>query len=883
MNSNNTGRGFDFSSTAAAYSSQASSSQSPGALYFGGSTHSPALGPESDSYDPAQAAAVAAASTHHQLFMVANLAQQQAIRQLAAANNSNSSNTYNNSNYYFAAPSAATATTRQAQHDFSNLNSHLSGANHGTAFTGMDLLTGNNQKNSYNFSRSLGCPNSPGAAAALTLTNRSEQHQRQQQQQQHSTHRRQSSLDELLLMHPSIMAGFPLDSFPLTNVFSSSANGPRPDLASSLSSNMMTLIHNQDYNNNLFDGSLERIQLEVSSISLEKMSGNEVISRVRERVDDVLTKYIPCVEFLVQCQQDLRKGVEFATQRRQAPYSRSRSAQNMTAKQFYISYVEPLPQSFQRTNQFKMDHKSLNEAVEDLQKLLQDSKRSVQLGCEAVKSNFLGGMKEGKSWGLRKWLSKHGDALRVCTDLECILHACQKLSKDEDTTRRLAELLRPLAKRVLDRLRSDIPVSYQQHSTAHPYLPFFHRLEAALRSVSNFDPDDDDVICLDSDDDDEVVVEEVKSSSKMMGTSAVQRNPSPIKKRKRHESAVEIDDEPEPKIQREKERQKKFPQNYIGYEDNSSSGESDSEDIIQIIDLAAETNDFTSGEWTCASCSMMNAAMCTNCLACGQERELAQIPAMDDFGLQSRSNSPASFCSSNLLSMNDYNSCDENIKVSKREPLWPVPRDSLTSQQLTANNIADTLDRLSDIFEQHQQSSFRPQHVRCSSFWDDARYASAVRLFGQVLRRNEAVSFLDPVDEDSLIRAGNTPYSHIIKHPLCFRDIATALLGKDLRISRGNSGLLPVHGLSSWNMWDGSHLLQAIDLVFLNALAYEKATDQGKSNHRSLTNKLRKDYWTGVHECVGKHVMQDSERRKRCCPTRRSESSGFVVYKIHEN
>jgi hypothetical protein len=879
MNSNNTGRGFDFSSAAAAYSSQASSSQSPRALYFGGSTHSPALGPDSDAYNPTQAAAVAA--THHQLLMVANLAQQQAMRQLAAGNNSNSHNN-DNGNFYFAAPSAATATTRQAPHGFSNLNSSLSGSNNGAAFTGMELFTENYQSNTHNLPRSSRCPKSPGAASALILTNRDHLHQRQQEQ---SSHRRQSSLDELLFMHPGIMAGLPIDSFPLTNVFSSSANAPRPDLASSLSSNMMSLFQNQENNNNnnLFEESLEKIQLEVSSISLEKMSGNEVIARVRERVNDVLTKYIPCVEFLVQCQQDLRKGVEYATQRRQAPYSRSRSTPNMTAKQFYTAYVEPLPKTFQRNNQFKMDHKSLNDAVEDLQKLLEDAKRNTQLGCEAVKSSFLGGMKEGKSWGLRKWLSKHGDALRVCTDLECILHACQKLSKDEHTTRRLAEILRPLAKRVLDRLRSDIPVSYQQHSTAHPYLPFFHRLEAALRSVSNFDPDDDDVICVDSDDDDEVVVEEVKSSSKMTSTPAVQRNPSPAKKRKRHESAVEIDDEPEPKIRPETERQKTSFKNDIGDDDDSSSGESDSEDIIQIIDLAAETNDFTSGEWTCASCSMMNAAMCSNCLACGKEKELAQIPAMDDFGLQSRSNSPASFCSSNLLTLNGYSSCDENLNVSKREPLWPAPRDSLTSQQQIANSIADTLDRLSDMFEQHQQSSFRPQNVRCSSFWDDFRYASAIRLFGQVLRRNEAVCFLDPVDEDSLIRAGNTPYSHIIKHPLCFRDIATALLGKDLKISRGNSGRLPVNGLSSWNMWDGSHLLQAIDLVFLNSLAYGKATDPGKSSQRSLTNKLRKDYWTGVHECVGKHVMEDSERRKRCCPTRRSESSGFVVYKIHEN
>merc|ERR1740124_904423 len=142
----------------------------------------------------------------------------------------------------------------------------------------------------------------------------------------------------------------------------------------------------------------------------------------------------------------------------------------------------------------------------EIKKLCSDSKRVEYQGCEVMKNTFLGGMKDGESWGLRKWLSKHGGALHICNDLECILRSCQDLERSLETTRKLGERLRPLAQQALERLRNDVPASYQEHSTAHPYLPFFHRLESALKGMANFDPEDDDVICIDDDDE----IEEVK-------------------------------------------------------------------------------------------------------------------------------------------------------------------------------------------------------------------------------------------------------------------------------------------------------------------------------------------------------------------------------------
>ena len=81
-------------------------------------------------------------------------------------------------------------------------------------------------------------------------------------------------------------------------------------------------------------------------------------------------------------------------------------------------------------------------------------------------------------------------------------------------------------------------------------------------------------------------------------------------------------------------------------------------------------------------------------------------------------------------------------------------------------------------------------------------------------------------------------------------------------------------------MWIGKDLLQAIDLVFLNSLAYGNALNQGRSQHRSSTNQLRKKFWSGISEILD---SIDLESRKQSMPTRRAEKSGFVVYKIGES
>jgi hypothetical protein len=642
---------------------------------------------------------------------------------------------------------------------------------------------------------------------------------------------------------------------------------------------------------------MDEIQLQVSAISLAPLSGYEIVTRLRERFQDILYKYIPCVNFLVQCQQDLRKGLEYVTAAQKQFGGRHKPRAD--AKQFFANYIEPLARNFYNDNQHRIDAAALQSAMEGLLQLQNDAIKVERAGCEAIKSSYLGGMKDGESWGLRKWLSRHGGALQVCTDLECIWSAVQQqLERTAAPTRQLAALLRPLAQQVLQRLQKEIPPSYQQHSAAHPYLPFFHRLESALRGLSQFDPDkEDDVICVDDSDDDDVVVE------------VVVRPTHPKKKRARvqKDTAAETSDltrddwagppaaavaakttTPGKRARRKRDLTQRLLRMTNGGNDdddddaNSSSGESEVESIVEIVDIMGETDvggvDGINHDWTCPACSMINVSGETTCLACGEEslfKDLLNFSRLDEFFDGPRGNG------SSFDEYGGVGSSSDSTSASK-SPLWPVPLEQPELLQTAALVIASNLEKMALMFDRNQQSSIRSLRLPEGSFWDGDHYASALRLFAQILRSPESFPFLECVDDDRLIQAGNSPlFSHVIKHPLSLRLIARAILGDELQSTQNSvDGFLSVRGLNNWNMWFGKDLLQAIDLVFLNSLAYGNALNQGKSQYRSSTNQLRKKFWNGITGIV---EGADSERRKQCMPTRRAEKSGFVVYKIGES
>lgn len=648
---------------------------------------------------------------------------------------------------------------------------------------------------------------------------------------------------------------------------------------------------------------LKELKLSVTSLSLEPMTGEELEQRLRGNMHDVLTRYIPCVDFLVQCQQELRKGLEYATQRPRYGGKR-RSSQNMTSTEFFSVYVDQLPKTFYKKNFQSMDQEALEAAYQGLQKLRQDAENSERQGCEAVKSNFLGGMKDGESWGLRKWLSSHGNALIVCTDLECILNAFKKIDGCNESTRKLAAIIRPMAKTAYDRLRNDIPSSYQQRSTAHPFLPFFHRLEAALRGMSTFDPDEDDVICIDdSDAEDDVVVDEVKSVASgfaaMLEFDAKMEKladsevdfasdyESDFHRSKRKAGVIDMVDTPTtPTINKRSET----------IDDDSSSGESDTESVIEIVEtmFVTGTAENTDPDWTCDRCSTRNRGAYVLCQSCG-----AEVPFHTTFDNRNLLKESSLDCDSSVES--SRNSLVQSKRSKKRDarskkhhdeshiiigefvwPLLPLNKNALLNSAFT---MAENLDRLASLFDECKEPMIRPTHIDLGSFWYGGRFADALRLLVDLLRKPESPCFVDHVDEDSLIKAGNPYFSHVIKHPICFREIAAALIhdvetNSTLRAS-SSEGCLPNSGLLKWNMWNGVELLMAVDLVLLNSLAYGKALNQGRSSQRSKTNQIRKDFWNAITSIVANNVKNEKDKKK-FTPTRRSETSGFVVYKINE-
>ena len=285
------------------------------------------------------------------------------------------------------------------------------------------------------------------------------------------------------------------------------------------------------------DPLLEQVSLTVTAVSLTPLSGNEVVRHIRSRTDDVITRFLPCVDFLVNCQQELRQGLQIAQRANAAARSRNvggsggRRGGGMTPRQFHATYVAPLPKRFERTNDGLMAREHLRQAKLTMEQLVRDANAAIPQGCDHVKNAFLGGMRENQSWGLRKWLSKHGGAGSICNDLEEVTRHVKALNKADETTKRLASMLRPIAKQAHDRLKKDVPQAYQEQSSAHPYLPFFHRLEACLKQMATYDPEEDDVICLDLDSSDEEDAVKVVSQSPVKVSSFSHSSSTPVKKR----------------------------------------------------------------------------------------------------------------------------------------------------------------------------------------------------------------------------------------------------------------------------------------------------------------------------------------------------------------
>jgi len=649
-------------------------------------------------------------------------------------------------------------------------------------------------------------------------------------------------------------------------------------------------------------------KLTVSGVSIEPMTAPEIIETVRKGCNDVTSRYLPCVDFLVQCQQELRAGLALATRKRAHRHS---YRDNMTPRQFYKQYLEPLPERFYGKNATIMSLEHLKNATREISDLCGDAKKNEHMGCETIKNTFLGGMRDGESWGLRRWLSKNGGALKSCNDLELIFQALQKLDREAENTRRIANKIRPIAELAHKRLKKEIPSAYQEISSAHPYLPFFHRLESALSGLANFDPDDDDVIIID--DEEEIQKAKQKTGEQKTtdtGTQNGLKRAASDNDFKRIEEILESDTKKckvDLRVGYDKETEDFLAQNASelskevdewmatlnGSQNsesrsttpNNANGDSDCEVLCVMVKPAGGnpmTNNLAaasltqpapaslptktptkkppeSNVWRCGQCTYENSGDRERCLMCESDDEL------DISGAVATANADPLFERRNGQTTAWAN--------ATHEPQHHSAVVSTDDDQNSAHDMATRLEVLAQTYEQGLARQHNQMRVNMDAFWNqDFNYAYILRLLATIMRSPQARMFLEPIDEEELTALGLPEYRSVIKNPLSFRDIYRSIIGnEDLSDGRTRSrkrGHLPGTSLS-WNMKCGIDLLQAMDLVFLNCLAY---FGKERDHYRNETTRLRKMLWDGIYQRVG-----CSDRIN--IPTKRGESSGFVVYK----
>merc|ERR1712176_403000 len=185
-----------------------------------------------------------------------------------------------------------------------------------------------------------------------------------------------------------------------------------------------------------------------------------------------------------------------------------------------------------------------------------------------------------------------------------------------------------------------------------------------------------------------------------------------------------------------------------------------------------------------------------------------------------------------------------------------------------AVELTGSVEKVVDALEAGQD--IRPLSAQdCPDFWSNPtkNFICILRLFQKLISNAASRSFLEPVDVEE--------YHSLVKNPLSFRDIVTALCADDetcvafivdgVRVNR-KKGVLGCASLKRWNMFEGRQLIEAVDLVFLNYLAFV-----GKSEAlvRKDVLKLRSSFWGEIRRCA----LGD----RKNIPMKRKESSGFVI------
>lgn len=647
------------------------------------------------------------------------------------------------------------------------------------------------------------------------------------------------------------------------------------------SSNMPVKQNNQQQQLNN-DNNLN-FELSIPGISLTPLTALQVVEKVKNASSEVITRFLPCVDFLVTCQQELRAGLAFAIKKKQV--GRGSYRDNLTPLQFYVKYLDSLPVRFAKKNAHVMPHQHLPLAIDEVRKLCTESKRNINFGCESVKNTFLGGMRDGESWGLRRWLSKNGGALHICSDLEHIFQALQGMDNEADTTRRLAAAIRPIASQVYERLTADVPSAYQEVSSAHPYLPFFHRLESALKSLGNFDPDDDDVVIIDDEEEIQACKNKSNKNFKREITEVLDCEDNATLDHKRSKTV----DQHHQNISNDNNN------NMIGKNEGNSNHSSyqvaNTTDPLHFINECHQQDESDDCEVICVTNGTLNERSPPQAYhnglsssTCQQQQQplthdnttiAQQQPCQNSNNVKNDNNSSSSgWRCTQCTFLNAANTtkcvmCESDEDANDQIPVTTGVATSIDTaqQQNEAANIraGDMLARVLDSLatEYEQGRGYRPDfmhHFQAEMFWNrPVNYAHVLRLLGTLLREASSAFLIEP-----FALSPSDDVAQSIVNPICFRDIVNALVGNnnanDANVRRGQ---LKVS--LNWNMFYGRDFLEAIDLVILNGLVFY-GRDKG-TYVRTCIIKLRKSLWDDINSKV---------RDRSNLPTKRSERSGFV-------
>ena len=498
--------------------------------------------------------------------------------------------------------------------------------------------------------------------------------------------------------------------------------------------------------------------------------------------------------------------------------------------------------------------------------------------------------------------------------------ALRKLDKSAPSTIRLAEIVRPRAQLVFDRLKADVPKAYQEHSSAHPYLPFFHRLEGVLKGLATFDPTDDDVVCLDdSDDEDDIKPTPVKSES---GAGIVPTGATPGLGSKRPSVSAKSDDSSmmDTSTSKRIKREESDLSGFSGFNQSfgnmlekladesdtggtGTSGQSSTPaqkqeiEIIDLLDSSDEEDEVDSkpsaiptgaptGElavgpklpptvanmpqaaspiriptgaskgWRCPQCTYFNEANAKKCAMCEDEDEDEDFDS--DALLRALMNGTFANDVGPSASANSTLGGSAAAAAQGTNAAFPISH--------TADSLSTKLDAIITGFGSNMHYMLRPCEVDTTvEHWNaEHNYVWALKFLKMILQRPESRSLINTTDDTALFLAGHPSYSSVIRHPVCFADIVEALATPKTRGSHlwGDGKL---SSLPKCNLWEGKDLLEAIDMVVLNALAYFGDRD---NNKKAAAQKLRTYFW--------KTLDEKCAHNKSILPKRRKPSDKFI-------